>query len=175
MTIKVQLKRSAVKDKVPTAADLTYGELALNYHKDSVALYTKLSDNTIKEITACNQVGMQYMGVANPAAAMPLASASLREGMIYVLSPAGTAHTSWTGIAGRAVLAGQMAAWEGTKWELFGSEVSLLDASETMKGIVELATAAEVKTGTDTVRAVTPAGLRAHYIQKNIARLPALP
>jgi hypothetical protein len=34
------------------------------------------------------------------------------------------------------------------------------DASETVKGIVELATLAEVGTGTDTVRAVTPAGVR---------------
>jgi len=34
------------------------------------------------------------------------------------------------------------------------------DASETVKGIVELATSAEVITGTDTVRAVTPAGLQ---------------
>lgn len=33
------------------------------------------------------------------------------------------------------------------------------DASDTVKGIVELATAAEVQTGTDTTRAITPAGL----------------
>ena len=37
--------------------------------------------------------------------------------------------------------------------------VSVPDASETVKGIVELATVAEVQAGTDTVRAVTPAGL----------------
>lgn len=35
------------------------------------------------------------------------------------------------------------------------------DASATVKGIVELATTAEVNTGTDTVRAITPAGLEA--------------
>jgi hypothetical protein len=34
------------------------------------------------------------------------------------------------------------------------------DASETVKGLVELATAAEVTAGTDTTRAVTPAGLK---------------
>jgi len=38
---------------------------------------------------------------------------------------------------------------------------SLPDASETVKGKVELATVAEATTGTDTVRAVTPAGLAA--------------
>ena len=40
------------------------------------------------------------------------------------------------------------------------------DASETNKGIVELATNAEAVTGTDTVRAVTPAGVQAHYASK---------
>ena len=34
------------------------------------------------------------------------------------------------------------------------------DASETVKGLIELATLAEVATGTDVVRAVTPAGVR---------------
>jgi hypothetical protein len=50
MTIKVQFKRSAVKDKVPLPADLEYGELAVNYNKDSVRLYTKASDNTVAEV-----------------------------------------------------------------------------------------------------------------------------
>jgi hypothetical protein len=36
-----------------------------------------------------------------------------------------------------------------------------VDASESAKGVVELATAAETTTGTDTVRAVHPAGLKA--------------
>jgi hypothetical protein len=34
------------------------------------------------------------------------------------------------------------------------------DASETVKGIIEIATLAEVATGTDSLRAVTPAGVR---------------
>jgi hypothetical protein len=41
---------------------------------------------------------------------------------------------------------------------------SSTDASETVKGVVELATLAEVSTGTDTVRVVTPAGVRQERI-----------
>ena len=37
--------------------------------------------------------------------------------------------------------------------------ISIADASETAKGVVELATAAETQTGTDNTKAVTPAGL----------------
>lgn len=43
------------------------------------------------------------------------------------------------------------------------------DASETVKGIVELATTAEATTGTDTARAVTPAGLAAHAAARSFA------
>jgi len=41
-----------------------------------------------------------------------------------------------------------------------GSSGAPPDASETVKGLVELATLTEVATGTDAVRAVTPAGVR---------------
>jgi hypothetical protein len=104
MTIKVQLKRSAVKDKQPLPADLEYGELAVNYNKDSVRLYTKASDNTVAEVGG---------------------------------KPA--------------------------------------DASTTAKGIIQLATAAEVLAGTDLVKAVTPKEAKDHYLAKNIALLSALP
>lgn len=42
-------------------------------------------------------------------------------------------------------------------------------ATETNQGVVELANTAEVIAGTDTVRAVTPAGVEAHYDAKNYA------
>ena len=41
------------------------------------------------------------------------------------------------------------------------SAAAVPDATESVKGIVELATSVEVNTGTDTVRAITPAGLEA--------------
>lgn len=42
--------------------------------------------------------------------------------------------------------------------------IAVPDASATAKGVVELATTAEVTAGTDTLRAVTPAGLKAGFI-----------
>ena len=38
---------------------------------------------------------------------------------------------------------------------------SVSDASTTVKGKIEIATNTEVQTGTDTARAITPAGLQA--------------
>ena len=51
----------------------------------------------------------------------------------------------------------------------FTNIVGVVDSSETVKGIVELATTAEATTGTDTARAVTPAGLAAHNAARSFA------
>ena len=48
------------------------------------------------------------------------------------------------------------------------------DASATVKGLVELATAAEVATGTDTTRAVTPAGAAGSYVSGRVVATAAL-
>ena len=49
----------------------------------------------------------------------------------------------------------------GQTWTLVGPATGVAAASDTVAGIVELATDAETITGTDTTRAVTPANLRA--------------
>jgi hypothetical protein len=76
------------------------------------------------------------------------------------------------GTTGRVVTADQLKATNDSITVIQGQTI---DASETAKGIIELATTAEVLAGTDTVRAVTPKGLKDNYIAKNIALLPALP
>ena len=65
--------------------------------------------------------------------------------------------------------------WDATnnKWVTVGATPA--DASTTKKGIIQLATAAEVLAGTDAVKAVTPKEAKGHYLAKNIALLTALP
>jgi hypothetical protein len=68
-----------------------------------------------------------------------------------------------TALAGKAASSHTHAQSEvtGLVTALAGKEPTLADASETVKGKVELATTAEALTGTDTARAVTPAGVKA--------------
>ena len=94
MTIKIQHKRSAVKDKVPLPTDLEYGEIAVNYEATDPALYVKDSADAVRRI-------------------------------------------------GNAP-----------------------DATETAKGILQLATAAETTAGTDATKAVHPAGLKVELDKK---------
>ena len=63
--------------------------------------------------------------------------------------------------------------WDGTKWVQVGATPA--DASTTVKGVIQLATAAEVLAGMDALKAVTPKEAKDHYIAKNIALLAALP
>lgn len=48
---KVQFKRSNVANKKPTSEQLMYGEIAINYAKDSEAIFFKNMENNIIEIT----------------------------------------------------------------------------------------------------------------------------
>jgi len=86
-----------------------------------------------------------------------------------------------TAAAGIVQLADSIAVGAGTPGRVVDAaqlKAATSDATEAVKGIVELATAAETTTGTDTTRAVHPAGLKVELdkcLKKNIALLPALP
>jgi len=77
--------------------------------------------------------------------------------------PSGANITTAAGDSAIAVPLGNPATgWRVAAYQRASGEAlvaSVPDASQTVKGIVELATDAETQTGTDTVRAVTPAGL----------------
>jgi len=109
---------------------------------------------------------LTYMGATNPTAAPPAPTGGLKAGMTYVLTPGGKLAAGWTGIAGINATDGQLTIWEGAKWELIGNAGAIPQATETVSGIVELATAAETTTGTDATRAVHPAGLKVELDKK---------
>lgn len=76
-------------------------------------------------------------------------------GDTYVFTTAGT--NTWEG--SNVVEVGDLAIWNGTAWTFVQNNIGA--ATETTPGYVELATSAEAIAGSDTSRAVTPAGLLA--------------
>jgi hypothetical protein len=170
MTLKIQHKRSAVKAKAPQPTDLEYGEIAINYETSDPCIYIKDSANTIRRVGSQPGV-LVFKGAVAPTSKAPTAPAI---GNVYIMSAAGVMAASWTGMAGRTVAKNENIAWSGTQWESLGG-TSEGNASETVAGIIQLATAAEVLAGTNALKAVTPKGAKDHYIAKNISKLPALP
>jgi len=75
----------------------------------------------------------------------------------------------WVDVSGTAPV---LKVYNGTTWNPVHTAPA--DASETVKGIVELATAAETTTGTDSTRAVHPAGLKVELDKKAPLASPAL-
>lgn len=86
-------------------------------------------------------------------------------GDLYVFTNAGT--NTWN--TSDVVQAGDFAWWDGTTWQFVQGNV--IAASSTVSGIVELATDAETITGTDTVRATTPANVAAREASRKVARV----
>ena len=76
-------------------------------------------------------------------------------GDTYVFTTAGS--NTWEGT--NVVEVGDLAIWSGTAWTFVQNNIGA--ATETTQGYVELATSAEAIAGSDTSRAVTPAGLLA--------------
>lgn len=101
-------------------------------------------------VTSAVSGAMVFKGVVAHNASEPGTPAT---GDFYVFNSAGS--NTWEGTT--VVEAGDSVVYDGTAWKFI--QGNTIDASETVKGVIELATSAETNTGSDTTRAVTPATL----------------
>lgn len=83
-------------------------------------------------------------------------------GDTYIFTTAGS--NTWEGT--NVVEIGDLVIWDGSAWKFIQNNIGA--ASETVAGYVELATNAEAITGSDTARAVHPAGLMAALQQNRV-------
>lgn len=131
------------------------------YDTDLSALYI-WTGSAWSAVAASVSGAMTYKGSVAHNATEPSAPAT---GDFYVFNSAGT--NTWN--TSDVVQAGDSAVWNGTSWDFIQGNV--VDASETVKGVVELATTSEVITGTDTTRAVTAAGVAAKLSDYKAAKV----
>jgi len=125
--------RSSSADKRPTASGLTDGQLAINTASGTPGLFFKDSNSGIVK------VGPAHVSATAPNAT-PAGSAGNSKGEFWVdinLVPSG------------------LKVWNGSAFSNLTPS-----GSETIPGLLEVATPAEVQTGTDHQRAVTPSGLQ---------------
>jgi len=125
--------RSSTADKRPTASGLVDGQLAINTASGTPALFFKDSNGGVVK------VGPAHVGSAAPNA-VPAGSAGNSLGELWVDNSLTT---------------------PGLKYYTGSAFINLTPSgTETVVGLVELATPAETQAGTDAIRAVTPSGLQ---------------
>lgn len=126
----------------------------------SSKIYAELQDAINQSQTGA----LIYQGNYNPVTNTPniTTNTAVKTGWTYVVDTAGT-------FAGQAVEAGDMIIAKvdnpgstGANWQIVNKNIpAIVDATTTVKGIIELATSAEAIAGTDATRAITPATLKA--------------
>jgi hypothetical protein len=75
-----------------------------------------------------------------------------------------------TGLSAPGALNNVLSSDGAGAWTSTALSTLVPDATDSVKGVVELATTAEIQTGTDTTRAITPAGLRSGAIVSGTAQ-----
>lgn len=104
---------------------------------------------------------MTFKGVVAFGASEPGSPAT---GDYYVFSTAGT--NTWN--TSDVVQVGDSVVWDGSTWQFIQGNV--LAASETVSGVLEIATDAEMNAGTDDTRAATPLKVKNYIAAKALAK-----
>ena len=117
--------------------------------------------------------GINYRGTVDATQAAPTA----QNGDFYVnTATSGRPDASWAGIADVDLTGGERLIFteDTQQWQVLPAP-QVQNASETTRGVIELATQAETDTATDDFRAVTPLKLRTGYVPRDLDLLDALP
>lgn len=119
----------------------------------------------LKDQTDATENGIYIVG-ATPVRAVDMSASAEFNSAIVTVDAGGTANgeTTW-----RCQTIDPVLGTDDIIFVQFGASVP--DATDTVKGKVELATSAEVITGTDTTRAITPAGLAATTYKVTVASI----
>jgi len=155
----IDFNQNEIKNvKFENLAVAPVGATAGSFYFDTVTEHLRVFNGSIWETIASVDVeSVHYRGaVAIGAAVAPVTPAV---GDLYIFTGAAGSMTdaSWGAAQNVPVESGDLAIYNGAEWDII--QGNTVTASETAPGVIELATQAEVDTGTDTTRAVTPATL----------------
>lgn len=162
-----ELKNARIHN-ITTSDRITLGGTLNSAHKALIVYDTDLSafyvwnGSSWDALSAAVAGAMTYKGAVAYNATEP---ATPSTGDTYVFNSAGT--NTWN--SSDVVQAGDSAIWNGSSWDFYQGNV--IEATETIKGIVEKASTAEAQTGTATDVVMTPANVKSWTDQNKHARV----
>lgn len=124
--VKAQHYRSSVKGRKPAAADMDYGELAINYNHEEPKLFIKGDDNNLIEFgVASSAPTPEFLAMVDPSAAEAAAVlAKAKNGSVIQISPKEDGFTGPVHATVQGFEAADFTTWpslahfifDGTKW-----------------------------------------------------------
>lgn len=164
--VKVSQILNARAHNITTTDRTTLGGTLNSTHKGLFVFDTDLNSIYVWGGAAWVSAGsvsgaMVFRGVVAFNASEPVTPAT---GDFYLFSNAGT--NTWEGST--VVEAGDSVVWDGTAWKFI--QTNVVDATEAVKGVVELASTAEAQAGTATNVVSTPANVKSWTDQIKAAK-----
>jgi hypothetical protein len=166
--VKVSQLLNARIHNITTTDRTTLGGTLNSAHKGLLVFDTDLlgfygwSGSAWASVSASVAGAMTYKGGIAHNATEPATPAT---GDTYVFTSAGTC--TWN--SSDVVQISDSAIWNGTSWDFYQGNV--VDATESVKGIVELASTAEAQAGTATNVVMTPANTKSWTDQNKFAKV----
>ena len=157
---------TTIKGRNLTAADIASVMIndAVNNGTNTTWSSTKIFTELQAAINQVQTGALQYKGQYNPSTNVPNigADASIKIGYTYVVSTTGIFLTQEVEAGDMIIAKADNPGTDLTKWQLVNKNIpAIVSATELVKGIIQLATNAEAIAGTNTEKAVTPAGVKA--------------
>jgi hypothetical protein len=166
--VKVSQLKNARIHNITTTDRGTLGGTLNSGHKGLLVYDTDLSafyvwtGSAWSALSAAVSGAMTYKGSIAYNATEPAAPST---GDTYVFSSAGACTWNTSDV----VQVGDSAIWNGTAWDFYQGNV--IDATEAVKGIVELASTAEAQAGSSTSVVMTPANTKSWTDQNKFAKV----
>lgn len=157
---------TTIKGRNLTASDIASVMIndAVNNGTNTTWSSTKIFTELQAAINQAQTGALQYKGQYNPSTNVPNigADASIKIGYTYVISTTGIFLTQEVEAGDMIIAKADNPGTDLTKWQLVNKNIpAIVSATELVKGIIQLATNAEAIAGTNTEKAVTPAGVKA--------------
>ena len=160
--LNARIHNITTSDRTTLAGTLNSNHKGLLVYDTDLSAFYAWNGSAFAAVSTTISGAMTFKGVVAFNASEPGTPAT---GDFYVFSNAGT--NTWE--SSDVVQAGDSVVWDGTNWKFIQGNV--IDATESVKGIVELASTAEAQAGTATNVVMTPANVKSWTDQNKHAKV----
>ena len=155
---KNQITELSLENRIEDPNAPVSGEIYFNSIDKKIKFYDGSSWQSIGQISADYVV---YKGTLTHSASLP---SSPKTGDLYIFSSSGTA----VNFNNQKAESGDFVIYNGSTWDIIQKNLNLETATDSVSGLIQLATQNEVNDGTDNAKAITASTLDGYRLNKTL-------